>query len=375
MSATTPPYMVDFEKLLTPISAEHPAGESLRYDGTYDRVREARREDDPRLTQGIYQTDVKRADWGAVEAVCLEALTTRTKDLQLASWLLEAWLHLYGFAGVREGVNLLAGLCEAFWEDLYPQLDGEDLEGRVAPVVWVNEKLSHKLKLIPLNSPQAGEDGGHTLADWESACQLDHFTKKNPKAAPAEAQETVTLAKFQTGVMLTPRSFYAELLEDLEASHDACVTFERLLDAKCGPQAPGLYKFREVLLSTRGLVNGVLDARPDEPFAAAGEDAPPPSPSGEAEGADVRQQFAAAPPPPHLLGGGIRSRAEAYRRLEEAADYLQLTEPHSPVPYLVRRAVAWGGMSLHDVLQQIIRNDGEMQELDRLLRLTNKEES
>jgi hypothetical protein len=31
-------------------------------------------------------------------------------------------------------------------------------------------------------------------------------------------------------------------------------------------------------------------------------------------------------------------------------------------------------MNLQEVLQQIIRDDGEMQELDRLLRPTNREE-
>lgn len=368
MSATIPPYTVDFERLLTPISAELPAGDSLRYDGTYDRVREARREDDPRLSQGIYQSEVKRADWAAVESACLEALSTRTKDLQLGCWLLEAWLHLYGFAGVREGVGLLAALCENFWEDLHPQPEGGDLEGRVAPVVWVNEKLSLKLKLIPLNAPQPGDGPGHTLADWESACQLDNLSKKNQKAADAaEAQGAVTLAKFQTGVMLTPRSFYAEMLEDVEASHDACVSFERLLEDRCGAHAPGLYKFREVLLSARALVSGVLSTRADEPGEDAEESSEPPAGADDAGGATPLRAADAATPP---RAGGIRNRAEAYRRLEEAADYLLLTEPHSPVPYLVKRAVAWGGMNLFDLMQQIIRNDGEMQELNRLLLLT-----
>ena len=68
------------------------------------------------------------------------------------------------------------------------------------------------------------------------------------------------------------------------------------------------------------------------------------------------------------------SRAEAYQRLAEAADYLLRTEPHSPTPYLVRRAVEWGSMSLSDVLQQIVRNDGEMQEINRLLRLAPADE-
>ena len=370
MSATITPSTVDFETLLTPISAERPAGESLRGEGTYGRVREARREDDARLSQGIYQTDVKRADWGAVEALCLEALTTRTKDLQLAGWLLEAWLHLYGFAGVREGVRLLAGLCENFWEDLYPEIEGGEFEGRVAPVVWADEKLPLKLKLVPLTAPQVGDGHSHTLADWESACQLDHLSKKDAKAAAsAESQGQPTLAQFQTGVMLTSTSFYAEALEDLDAAHEACLSFERLLEEKCGRDAPGLYKFREVIRATRDLVTSVLKGRPEEPGEGAdgaGEAADFEGAAGEAP-AHPAQHPAATP---HLLGGGIRSRAEAYRRLEEAADYLLLTEPHSPVPYLVKRAVMWGNMNLQEVLQQIVRNDGEMQELDRLLRLT-----
>ena len=46
------------------------------------------------------------------------------------------------------------------------------------------------------------------------------------------------------------------------------------------------------------------------------------------------------------------------------------TEPHSPTGYLVQRAVEWGRMSLFDVLKQIVRNDNEMEEIDRLLRLS-----
>ena len=140
MDAETP-YVFDFERLLRPVTPERPSGDPLRYDGTYDRVREARREDDPRLNQGIYQSEPKRADWPLVEALCLEALETRTKDLQLAAWLLEAWLHLYGFAGVREGLRLFAALCDHFWADMYPRAEGGDFETRLSPFVWVNEKL------------------------------------------------------------------------------------------------------------------------------------------------------------------------------------------------------------------------------------------
>ena len=63
---------IDLQQLLQPIPGANPAGESLRYEGTYDRIVDARREDDPALSQGIYRSNLKRADWATVETICIE---------------------------------------------------------------------------------------------------------------------------------------------------------------------------------------------------------------------------------------------------------------------------------------------------------------
>jgi hypothetical protein len=55
MSEAPVPSATDIEPWLSPVAVEHPAGESLRYEGTYDRIQEARREDDPHLPQGVWQ--------------------------------------------------------------------------------------------------------------------------------------------------------------------------------------------------------------------------------------------------------------------------------------------------------------------------------
>ena len=46
-----------------------------------------------------------------------------------------------------------------------------------------------------------------------------------------------------------------------------------------------------------------------------------------------------------------QNRADALRRLEALAVYFRRTEPHSPVSYLVQRAVRWGEMPLEAWLQ------------------------
>jgi type VI secretion system protein ImpA len=71
----------------------------------------------------------------------------------------------------------------------------------------------------------------------------------------------------------------------------------------------------------------------------------------------------AAPSP----GLGIRTRGEAYMMVSQAADYVLHTEPHSPAPYLVKRAVSWGTMSLTELLQEIVSTKSEVQGIYGLL--------
>ena len=348
---------VELELLLQPISAERPAGELLRYDGTYDRIQEARREDDQRLSLGIYQTSHKRADWETGEAICCEALEKRTKDLQIAGWLLEAWLHLRGFRGVETGLRLLAALCETFWGEMYPELEGDNFEARIAPLEWINRKLSFSLKQIPLTLPTEQDGRSYNFADWESACHFENLARRDPSALQ-EALQNIdpTVATFQTAIALTDVSFHGSAARDLICALDACTALQKVLDEKCGRNGPSLYQFYEALNSIKQLMTQCLHARQDEP-APIDE----PFEIAAAEGPDEIEVWSSGP---------IRSRADAYQRLTEAADYLMKTEPHSPTGYLVKRAAEWGHMSLFDVLKQIVRTDHEMEEIDRLLRLS-----
>lgn len=56
--------------------------------------------------------------------------------------------------------------------------------------------------------------------------------------------------------------------------------------------------------------------------------------------------------------GPIQSRAQAYAQLSAVADYLQATEPHSPTPYLIRRAMSWRDLSLGALLMDLFQSSG-----------------
>lgn len=358
----------DLDTLLTPISADKPAGESLRYSGLYEAVEEARREDDPSLPQGVWKTGLKRADWKEVARLCLDALETRSKDLQLAAWLTEAWIRLDGTPGAARGLEVLTGLCESFWDTVHPLPQDGDVEYRMAPLQWVADRVPETVRLIPVTAPPGNEEvRACAYADLEGARHLDKLARTDPEGAKAaEARGRVSLDRFLVSVSLTPSAFYAALAADTQGALESLDGLAVLLNRLAGADAPSFQRLGDALFALQHLAQRVLEERREQGEEIAGPPAmeeymsydPGMDSFGLAEEEEEEGAYGSSP---------IRSRAEAYRRLAEAADFLQRTEPHSPTPYLVRRAVAWGGMSLGELLQELVQSDSDLRAIYTLL--------
>ena len=86
--------------LLNPIPGENPSGQNLKYAPVFDKIKEARREDDD-AAQGEWKRERKLADWPRVIKLSGDSLATKTKDLQLGVWLTEALLKTQGVGGLR----------------------------------------------------------------------------------------------------------------------------------------------------------------------------------------------------------------------------------------------------------------------------------
>lgn len=356
-SAAAAAFSLDVDGLLRPVAVDQPAGSDLRYEGTFDAIREARRADDPTLPQGVWVTDLKRANWRDVGRLCTTALTEKSKDLQIAAWLAEALVQEKGFAGAREGLRLVRALCEAFWDDLHPTIAADgDVEPRLAPMVWLNERLPQLLRQLPLTQAETGEDRPFTWDDWENTARLEALGQRDRAARDrAEASGKPSRAKFLTAVTLTPASFY----RDMVAVSRDCLTIlaelGALLDEKCGAEAPSFAAIRSILDDIQSLA---ADTYRDKGGA-------------ETDLGDAETALAAAPTIAPVATGmplqAIRTRDEAYRMLSLAAEYLMKTEPHSPSPYLVRRAVSWGSMSLDELLRELVANEHDLGQLFSLL--------
>jgi len=295
---------IDLENILAPISGESPAGEDLRYTVVYDEIREARRADDA-VPQGEWEREVKNSDWSKVVSTSLTALSRRSKDLQIAAWLTEALTMTQGFNGVETGMNLLAGLLGTFWEEIFPRIEDDDYDYRVAPFEFLNEKLSSSVRQIPLTDPCLTP--GFSYLKWQESREVGYEAEgKAVKRSEMLSDGKIPAEEFDSAVKKSSAAFY----QPLAGSITRCLESFRLLDAavdrKYGRHAPRLSDLGQALEDCSRLVLKICQEQKGLPGLLDGLDgAAAGSPASEAPGG--------------LLAGAAAAPAAEARRPEATA--------------------------------------------------------
>jgi type VI secretion system ImpA family protein len=207
--------------------------------------------------------------------------------------------------------------------------------------------------MVSITQPDSDDAKPYSWADWEVV--------RNGEEPDASAN-CVSLAVFQQSVMMTPAEFYLALYADLDGCVEACGSLRSILEEHCGADSPTLGQISRTVSQIRDYVGDILEQRhiPRHALETAPDEG---SPQSSTAGAETRLAGHEA------RSGPISSRSEAYRRLAEAADYLATTEPHSPAPYLIRRAIRWGSLPLEALLPELVRNHDELSEIFRLLQI------
>jgi len=330
------------EDILNPIAGDNPSGQSLRYAPVYDKIKEARREDDE-LAQGAWQHERKVADWVQVSRLCQDAIATQSKDLQLAVWLSEALLKREGVRGFCEGLKLCHGVVDKFWDMIYDELEDGDAEQRAAPLDWLGSRLIVAVKSVPLC-----HDGYNFLQYKDSRVVgfEDQAQSKEQKAAREKALKEGKLAPeiFDKSFVETPKAFYADQEKQFDAAVAAVAALDETCQQKFGNAAPGFGRLSEGLTEVRQLVHSLLqkkrETEPDPVEEVAAE-----SPEGAAEGAEGAEK---------AEGGGASiglgshvsaepaERREAIAAVVTAAAVLRKRDPFGPAAYLMLRGLRWG---------------------------------
>ena len=357
---TTPDSLLDLNQLLTPIAGDNPCGESLRWDTKWDELSQLRKSrKDPLDSSGD-----KEPEWDRLVTLATDLLETRTKDLLIAGWLTEALVKTKGFAGLRDGLKLVQGLVERFWDGIHPLPDEQDFTNRAAPLIWLAQsdggaRMSAMVREIPLMARPDGPTLHWNFWHLRRAAPQGTGEKEDAfKRRSAEAEQF--RQTFDSAVETASLKSFQVLLADLDACLVETQKLATLLDSRLPSElSPDWGKLREEIGGIRVFIYGVLKRRgglPAEPvseIAASGEQSVETN-QANANGQDQQR-------------GPIRTRAGAMSQLEEAAKFFSETEPHSPVAYLVRRAIRWASMPFEDVLAELVKDDKLVKQISETL--------
>jgi type VI secretion system protein ImpA len=344
-TATTQP--LEVAPLLAPIPGKLPAGDARAYSSRLrERFEELRHEDDPNdFDDATRPAVLKRADWQGVQKLAEQALRGETKDFRVACHLLEALVRQQGWSGLQDGLALLAKLADECWDRVNPPLDEEDPDSRGAPLANMLDDPARGLcfpsvvRSLPI------------LGDAVSLCS---FTDWQRLQTPSDAN-----AKTKRDAILAATS--PERLETVASDAEACLTeltaLRNLLDTKLGSYAPSFSHLGEALSDCKTLARQALgQLRPESSNAAADTIVEKPASTAVVKDTSGRP-------------GGLphEERRAAYEQIQRAAEALARLEPHSPVPYLVQRAVALGSLSFPQMIKQLVREENILSELYREL--------
>jgi len=357
------------DDLLNPIEGPNPSGANLHYDPIYDKIKEARRED-AQPPPGMTEQDRKVPDNPQVIRLTTDLLTNKTKDLQLAAWFTEASLKQKGFAGLRDGLGLCFALVDKFWDSVYPELEDGDSESRAAPLSFVGSKLDIPLKLSPVV-----EKLKYNLLDFEQSRQVGYEDAAKSDEAKKSRAQAIKEGKpsaeaFDKAFEETPKKFYAQAEQDLDACLRTVDQLNKICDEKFGRDGPSFGPLRKTIEAERHLIHGLLQKkREKEPdpveVVPTAEGAAGAAGEGGAEG-----------------GGAVRTgvlisldgsseppdRIDAIRKVAEAAAFLRRREPNSPASYLMLRGLRWGELRAAIDLADPTRLEAPPTELRRHLK-------
>lgn len=343
--------VLNYQELLKPISASLPSGKNLRLEhvdsSIYQKIKDARG-NARKIERAHMQKNTSQnnnPNWDAVYELALEALTEKSKDLEIATWLTEALLRKAGFAGLSYGFSLLRQLIEHYWETVYPHADEDGLVTKIASIGGLNGyetegTLVIPIGMIPLTEGQTA--GPYALWQYQQALELLTMAdtdKKNQRIASG----VICLELFEIAAKETNTDFFEKRINDIQASISEFKLLNHILNEKCGTDAPPSSRIQQQLDACLDCIKHI----------SKNHLAPLSNQKNKAEtpvNMEQKQTISCS----YL---NSTDREQVLQNLLNAANFFRMTEPHSPLSYLLEKTVRWGRLTLPELLKELIHDE------------------
>jgi len=352
---------MDIDTLLSPISESQPTGSDARVEPeitqNYYSLKDARTTARAAERSNIFDNNTSEIpEWLTILTQAPQVLCEQTKDIEICCWYTEALVRKEGFSGLKHGFELIRGLIDEYWDELYPMPDEDGLETRVAPLTGLNGSGAEGVLISPIRNVKITSSNTHdsfSLWQYQQALDIQKIHDENDRQNRIN-NAGFSLTDIQHSVSETPDEFFIQTISDLNHCIDDYRAISNKLDEYCGldispPTRNIINVLEECISAIKHLAGEALDS--SEEIAA--DDTEENNNTGDRENTVV-------------TSGSITSREEAFKQLLRISDFFKKTEPHSPIPAVLQRAVDWGNMPLEQLIQELIPDNSSREHYSHL---------
>jgi type VI secretion system protein ImpA len=281
------------ETVLLPLQGGQPAGDDLRKNNYWVDLRAARPKPPDPQANPIEAARLAEPEWTRYRDLLLEALSNRTKDLELALYFVEANSRVHRFAGLRDGLWLLENLIRLFAaQGLHPLAEDGDLEIQYGKLDWLDEKLPDVASELPITFSKDDAPG----------YSLNYYNESRRPGG------MITAAAFDEAAKTGRVEDYLELRDTIEETLAELKRLKQTVEVCYGSQVSSFSVAEETLTECRSAVDKILSKRRSD-----GQINKAPSGAGTSPGISQLFKQTAVPAP------SDGNRAEAWSRCEEMA--------------------------------------------------------
>jgi len=343
---------INIDELVKPISDEFPAGMNLRDDSSANSLyyqikdlRNAARSAERQLARGEQLEE--GPNWQKVIDSGINILSKHSKDLEVTAWVTEGLLRKFAFAGLRDGFQLFKVLLQEYPETIFPLPDEDGEETRLAPLIGLNGDEIEGSLIVPISAvPIVHSEIQGPLALWQYQQALDIEKILEPEVREKRINNgAISLDDFKAAAAEMATESFQQLHDDIVMCQAQMDELYELLDDRYGQQSPPSYYIRQAIDNFLEHLMLLADGRLQ---------------SNALISAQAEYEVAESSPLVSSIKGDISNRNDALMALLKVSDYFEKTEPHSPLPYILKRAVKWGNLPLPDLLREIIASEGEL---------------
>ena len=370
-------------ELQQPISQEMFAGTYLKLDrqafralrNVYNEANSAARKlmqtpDESELDELI---EANKESWKKLSDLLCDVLKNKTKDIELISWLMVSQIYLDpSLDGFKNSVSLLKSLILEHWTEIHPSILDENLKSQDEQA-----KIKERLEFKTLAFSQmvgTGENDSILFAPLSSSPLVNDVTCFKFQSAEKRGECLILKENLKKFVASNKDNLLA-LLQTIDDSKNSFNEIYKFLNTECISNQVAAPNFSFLINILEKMMNVIMfltdlsiEKEPetseevvDSNQETTNENTAAVASSGNVGGTEVKIQTTSVVNNSKsfelLAKNNDVTREQIFEELENIARYFKRVEPHSPVSYLIDKAIRWGHMSLPELMTELMSDE------------------